>query len=206
MKASVEFCTWEGITVSVWVGTQPAGEELWGEGPGGHGGWRVGREPAVLWWPRKPTASWGASKGVWPVGWRMWLSCSTFVQYLEYCIHLCIQDLLEWIQRSTIKMIKRLGQFFYKDRLRKWELFNLEKSLEIPNSPLVLTWCVQERWWGTPCQGVPVLGGVRGKVGWNSRRCTWAWHRCWNWKIFKVPSNPDHSIILWFCLSSSVVE
>ena len=42
------------------------------------------------------------------------------------------------------------------------------------------------------------------RPGWMRLWATWSsgWHPCpwqqgWNWMIFKVPSNPSHSMILW---------
>ena len=33
---------------------------------------------------------------------------------------------------------------------------------------------------------------------WSSGRCPCSWQGGWNQMIFKVPSNPNHSMILWF--------
>ena len=34
---------------------------------------------------------------------------------------------------------------------------------------------------------------------WSSGRCPCPWQGAWNEMIFKVSSNPNHSMILWFC-------
>ncbi|PKU40413.1 rna-directed dna polymerase from mobile element jockey-like [Limosa lapponica baueri] len=50
--------------------------------------------------------------------------------------------------------------------------------------------------------GYPIPGSVQGQVGWGfekpaqSGRCPWSWQGGWNWMIFKVPSNSNHSMIL----------
>jgi len=37
---------------------------------------------------------------------------------------------------------------------------------------------------------------------WSSGRCPCSWQRGWYQTIFKVPSNPYHSMILWFYIAS----
>ncbi|PKU27641.1 hypothetical protein llap_22055 [Limosa lapponica baueri] len=58
--------------------------------------------------------------------------------HLEYCIRLWSpqhkkhMDLLEQPQRRATKMIRRLEQLSYEDRLRKLGLFSLEKKVVLP--------------------------------------------------------------------------
>ena len=61
--------------------------------------------------------------------------CSAPVKlHLEYCIeawgpqHKKDVELLEWVQRRNMRMIKRLEYLSYKDRLRELGLFRLEKT------------------------------------------------------------------------------
>lgn len=52
---------------------------------------------------------------------------------MEYCIqfwsfqHKNDMDLLEQVQRKVMKMIRRLENLYYEDKLRKFGLFNMKK-------------------------------------------------------------------------------
>lgn len=54
--------------------------------------------------------------------------------HLQYCIQFCIQhrkdmDLLEWVQRRAMKIIRRLDNFCCEEKLRELGLFSLEERL-----------------------------------------------------------------------------
>ena len=79
---------------------------------------------------------------------------STLVRiYLEYCVPLFSNkykkdiDLLEWVQRKAMKMIRGLEDFSFEDRLRElW--FSLKKTPQWFYCSL--QWELQETWSGTP--------------------------------------------------------
>jgi len=82
--------------------------------------------------PRKTTLS-GVTSKEQPAG-RGRRFCLSFVRlHLESCIqlwgpqHKKDMDLLEQVQRGTMKMIRELEHLFYEERLRELELFSLEK-------------------------------------------------------------------------------
>jgi len=57
--------------------------------------------------------------------------------------------------------------------------------------------CPEKLWLSTPWQ-VSRPGWMELWAPWCGGRCPCWWQGGWNQMIFKVPSNPDHSMILWW--------
>lgn len=85
--------------------------------------------------PRKPTISWMSSKETWPGGrWRWFSSSILLLLDPTWVLHPTLQtqhrkdvDLMEQVQRRSIKIIVELKHQFYEDRLGKLGLFSLDK-------------------------------------------------------------------------------
>ena len=59
-------------------------------------------------------------------------------------------------------------------------------------------WCCPEKLWMPPPWKCSRPGWMELWATWSSARCPWSRHGGWKQVIFKVPSNPYHSVILWF--------
>lgn len=78
--------------------------------------------------PRKPVASWTASKEVWPAVWGSWFSSSP----LQYCVQISGfqrngMNLSEQLLRMAPKIIKRLEHLSCEDRLKEVGLLSIDK-------------------------------------------------------------------------------
>lgn len=97
----------------------------------------------------------------------------------------------------------------------KWSFHKGRQTKEIPwnwkpaglNFMLGRNFSLWE-WWGAgmSCaeidasfQAVFTASWMRLWANWSSRRCSCLGQGCWNWRIFKLPSNTNYSITLWFC-------
>ena len=59
------------------------------------------------------------------------------------------------------------------------------------------TGCPEKLWMPPPWQRSRP-GWMELWETWSSGRCPCSWQRGWNQMIFKIPSNPNHSMTLWF--------
>lgn len=65
----------------------------------------------------------------------------------------------------------------------------------LPASSLVQRWA-----WGQGLQWeVPCFIWTGLWASWSSARCPCLWQKGWHLVISKVPSNPNHVMVLWFC-------
>jgi len=92
---------------------------------------------------------------------------------------------------------------------KRTKIFSAQE-VETDISPVFSGYSSPWGWWNTGpgCPEklwLPLPGSVQGQVGWrwitawSSGRCPCSWQGGWNQMIFKVLSNPNHSMILWFC-------
>lgn len=85
--------------------------------------------------PRRPTVSWAASKEEWSAGQGKWFYCSTLpmwdstwsIAFTSGVLTTTDVDQLEPVQSMGTKIFKGMEHLSYKDRLRKWGLFSMEK-------------------------------------------------------------------------------
>jgi len=59
------------------------------------------------------------------------------------------------------------------------------------------TGCPEKLWLPAPWQ-CSRPGWMGLWATWSSGRCPCWWQGGWNQMMFKIPSNPNHSMILWF--------
>ena len=63
----------------------------------------------------------------------------------------------------------------------------------------------QENLWLTPPWQCSRPGWMGLWAAWSSRRCPCSLQGGWNEMVYKVPSNPNHSIILWFKAQNAII-
>lgn len=82
-------------------------------------------------------------------------------------------------------------------RGKKWSSFIKKKKEDSGNCRLVSLISVPSKITEKILmETVPSLVGPWAT--WCSGRCPWLSRREWNWTVFKIPSNPDRSMFLWF--------
>ena len=107
-----------------------------------------------------------------------WLGCENYIALKSYTIYLSLV-ISYLIFRMKITYIKSnfIVHFFTMKIIHCSAYFQLCR------------WALQKKlqlFWAT----------------WSSGRCPCSWQGGWNEMIFKVPSNPYHSMILWFYIAN----